>query len=109
MGVAFDALADPTRRNILCMLTDGAECSAGEIATQAPAVTRTTVSAHLRILRTAGLVNERRAGRNRYYSLDADGPAGTVMTTLDRIFGSASPAPEPSGPGPAARERGDRP
>ncbi|MBN9790070.1 MULTISPECIES: helix-turn-helix transcriptional regulator [unclassified Pseudonocardia] len=97
VDVAFDALADPTRRSILEILADDAECSAGEIATRATSVARTTVSTHLRILRAAGLVTERRIGRNRYYSIDADGPAGGVLSTLGQIFGPAAPAPDPAG------------
>jgi DNA-binding transcriptional ArsR family regulator len=65
----FGALADPTRRAILDVLRSG-ERSAGSLAEQFP-VSRPAVSRHLRILRRAGLVRERRDMRSRLYSLDA--------------------------------------
>lgn len=66
---AFDALADPTRRTILTLLATGGETSAGQLAAGIEDLSRTAVSSHLRILRTAGLVAERRDGRHRLYSL----------------------------------------
>lgn len=64
----FAAIADPTRRAILDALTQR-ERSAGEIAGLFP-VSRPAVSRHLRVLRGAGLVRERRAGRSRRYALE---------------------------------------
>jgi len=69
-NVAFEALADPTRRAILKVLAARGECSAGQIATEVDSVSRTGVSSHLRILRGSGLVAERRPGRFRLYSLE---------------------------------------
>lgn len=46
------ALSDPTRLNIIAMLADGAEHSAGEVAGGIP---KSTMSHHLKILREAGL------------------------------------------------------
>jgi ArsR family transcriptional regulator, arsenate/arsenite/antimonite-responsive transcriptional repressor len=71
-NLAFDALADPTRRTILRLLADRGECRVGDIAAEVNHVGRTAVSSHLRILRTAGLVNERRDGRYRMYSVDGE-------------------------------------
>jgi DNA-binding transcriptional ArsR family regulator len=65
---AVAALADPTRRRILELLTDG-ERSAGEIASQFR-MTRPGVSRHLRVLREQGLVQARAEGQRRLYSLD---------------------------------------
>jgi DNA-binding transcriptional ArsR family regulator len=62
----FGALANPTRRDILDMLLDG-EQSAGDIAARF-AMSRPSVSEHLRALREAGLVAERTEGRNVLYS-----------------------------------------
>lgn len=87
VGSAFEALADPTRRRILFLIAGGEECTAGEIALRTTTVARNTVSTHLRILRTAGLVHERRSGRHRFYSVDQNGPARHVLTTLQTIFG----------------------
>src|ERR1700730_2075715 len=65
----FRAAADPTRRQILRLLANG-ESSAGNVAASFR-VSRPAVSRHLRVLRNAQLVTERRDGRERVYSLDA--------------------------------------
>jgi DNA-binding transcriptional ArsR family regulator len=65
----FAAIADPTRRAILDLLKAG-ELPAGEIARRFP-VSRPAISRHLRVLRRAGLVRERRVARSRRYLLDA--------------------------------------
>lgn len=67
-SVVFDALADPTRRRVLELLSEG-ELSAGEIAA-AFTVSRPAVSRHLRLLREAGLVRARREAQRRVYGLD---------------------------------------
>jgi ArsR family transcriptional regulator, arsenate/arsenite/antimonite-responsive transcriptional repressor len=84
--LAFDALADPVRREILAVLADRDECSAGELSAAVQRVGRTAVSSHLRILRTAGLIAERRNGRFRYYSVDGNGPAQEVIRLLQGLF-----------------------
>ncbi|MCU1663718.1 MAG: ArsR family transcriptional regulator, arsenate/arsenite/antimonite-responsive transcriptional [Pseudonocardiales bacterium] len=83
---AFDALADPVRREILTLLAQHDECSAGELSDRINRVGRTAVSSHLRVLRTAGLIAERRNGRFRYYSVDATGPAQDVIQLLQELF-----------------------
>jgi DNA-binding transcriptional ArsR family regulator len=77
-SLAFDALADSTRRTILRVLADRGECRVGEIADEVNHVGRTAVSSHLRILRSAGLVTERRDGRYRMYSVDGESLRGVV-------------------------------
>ncbi len=67
-SAVFGAIADPTRRAILDAL-HGGERSAGEIAALFP-VSRPAISRHLRVLRGAGLVRERRQARSRLYRLD---------------------------------------
>jgi DNA-binding transcriptional ArsR family regulator len=84
--LAFDALADPVRRQILGVLAASTECSAGEIAEQISRVGRTAVSSHLRVLKTSGLVTERRDGRYRLYALDPAGPARDVLAFLHELF-----------------------
>jgi DNA-binding transcriptional ArsR family regulator len=64
----YGAIADPTRRDILDLLRAG-ERSAGEIAECFP-VSRPAISRHLRVLREAGLVRERREAQSRIYRLD---------------------------------------
>ena len=77
ISLRFEALAEPTRRDILAMLADG-ELSATEISNRISRVGRTAVSSHLRILRTAGLVNDRREGRYRWYSVNPLAAADVV-------------------------------
>ena len=49
---------------------------------------RTAVSSHLRVLRLAGVVSERREGRFRYYSVDP-APASQVVDFVASIYRSA--------------------
>lgn len=81
----FSALADPTRRAILSLIGEQEELTAGEIAAQFDAVGRTAVSAHLRILRLAGLLAERRDGRFRHYSVTST-PADAVVAFLTSVY-----------------------
>src|SRR3954454_13719237 len=67
----MDALGDPTRRAIFAQLRSGSR-SVGEIASELP-VSRPAVSQHLRVLKEAGLVTERRNGTRRFYRVDPDG------------------------------------
>jgi DNA-binding transcriptional ArsR family regulator len=69
----FGAIADPTRRAILDLLMHK-ERSAGELA-EAFAVSRPAISRHVRVLRAARLVRERRIATQRWYALDAGGLA----------------------------------
>src|SRR5438094_737650 len=67
------ALADPTRRAVFERLREGPR-PVGEIARDLP-VSRPAVSQHLRVLKDAGLVTERRDGTRRLYRIDPDGLA----------------------------------
>jgi DNA-binding transcriptional ArsR family regulator len=62
---AFAALGEPRRREILRLLTL-AELSVGDIARRFD-VTRPAISQHLRVLKEAGLVAERRDGTKHLY------------------------------------------
>ncbi len=86
---AFQALADPTRRAVLDLLRHGSQ-PAGQIANAFP-ISRPAISKHLRLLRRAHLVNERREGRNRVYQLNP-APLKAVDTWLDqyRVFWQAN-------------------
>src|SRR5579863_7111576 len=64
----FAALADPTRRQVLDLLTRR-ERAAGELGRAFPEISQPGMSRHLRVLREAGLVRVRRDRRHRYYSL----------------------------------------
>ena len=67
-NTVFTALADPTRRRVLELLTTDS-LSAGEIAA-AFTVSRPAVSRHLRVLREAGLVRARHDAQRRVYELE---------------------------------------
>jgi DNA-binding transcriptional ArsR family regulator len=82
-GVVLDALGDPTRRQIFDSLKAGPR-SVGELAEGLP-VSRPAVSQHLRVLREAGLVTERRNGTRRLYRVDTDGLA-EVRDYLDSFW-----------------------
>jgi len=79
MDAMIRAIAAPKRRRILRLVWDE-ERSAGEIA-DAFDVTFGAVSQHLRVLRQAGVVQVRRAGRHRYYRARhrALGPLARVL------------------------------
>nr|WP_189113662.1 metalloregulator ArsR/SmtB family transcription factor [Pilimelia terevasa] len=82
----MDALADPTRREVLAALRGG-PASVGELADRLP-VSRPAVSQHLRVLRESGLVDFETAGTRNVYRLD---PAGLrpLRAWLDE-FGSTA-------------------
>jgi DNA-binding transcriptional ArsR family regulator len=67
-GVAWDVLADGTRRAIVAALAEQPR-AVGELAAGLP-VSRPAVSQHLRVLKDAGLVTERAEGTRRIYELD---------------------------------------
>ena len=65
------ALGDPTRRTIFASIA-AAPSAVGELAETLP-VSRPAVSQHLKILKTAGLVVDERAGARRIYRVDQSG------------------------------------
>lgn len=86
-GDPFDALGDPNRRAIVEMLGSG-ERSVREIADALP-ISRPAVSRHLRLLKEAGLVNERARGTRRVYRLHDDG-VRAVHRYLTQVWGDAA-------------------
>jgi DNA-binding transcriptional ArsR family regulator len=72
-GNGFTALGDPTRRAIFEQLRGGPR-SVGELAGTLP-VSRPAVSQHLRVLREAGLVTDRKEGTRRLYRVVPQGVA----------------------------------
>ena len=84
MESALRALAEPRRREILRLVWD-AELPAGEIAAHFT-VTRPAISQHLRVLREAGLVTERREGTRRLYRARPEGLAA-LKEVLDGFWG----------------------
>src|SRR4051794_18723618 len=69
----FEAIAQPKRRAILQLLAGG-ELSAGDVASRFD-VTQPAISQHLKVLREAGLISERRDGTRRLYSVRPEGLA----------------------------------
>ncbi len=64
----LSALADPTRRSLVELLRNG-PLTVGDLVARTP-VTQSAVSQHLQVLKAAHLVEEKRDGARRYYSLD---------------------------------------
>ena len=82
MQAVLDAISSPRRREILRLVWD-AELSAGDIAARFD-VSWPAVSQNLKVLRTAGLVRERREGTKRFYRADpgALGPLHAVLREM---------------------------
>jgi DNA-binding transcriptional ArsR family regulator len=70
--VLFKTLSDPTRRAILERLIREGELSVHVLTTQA-GISQPAVSKHLGVLKLAGLVKDRRDGRETYYNADPQG------------------------------------
>jgi DNA-binding transcriptional ArsR family regulator len=68
---SWAALGDPTRRTIFARLA-ATPSAVGELADTLP-VSRPAVSQHLKILKTAGLVIDDRAGSRRIYRVNQSG------------------------------------
>jgi DNA-binding transcriptional ArsR family regulator len=83
MEAALKALGDPGRRRILTLVRDE-ERSAGEIAAEFD-VSWPAVSQHLRVLKQAGLLTERRDGTRRLYRARPEGLAD-VRAFLDGFW-----------------------
>jgi DNA-binding transcriptional ArsR family regulator len=86
-GAVLNALADPRRRAILLLLRDR-ERPAGDIAAHFPDVTGPAISQHLRVLREAGLLAERRAGTRRLYRARPQGMRG-LRAWIREFWGDA--------------------
>ena len=82
----WTALGDPTRHAIFERLADRPR-AVGELAGELP-VSRPAVSQHLKVLKDAGLVVDRRHGNRRIYQLNPDG-VGALRAQLDRFWNQA--------------------
>jgi DNA-binding transcriptional ArsR family regulator len=80
------SLGDPTRRRVFERLRAGPQ-SVGVLARGLP-VSRPAVSQHLKVLKEAGLVNERAEGTRRVYYIDPDG-LGELRRWLDEFWDEA--------------------
>ena len=68
---ALTALADPTRREIFERVA-ASPTAVGELAAELP-ISRPAVSQHLKVLKAAGLVDDRPEGNRRIYQVDPGG------------------------------------
>lgn len=66
----FEAIADPTRRRLIRLLADSGELPLHRLTEHFP-IGRTAVSKHLTVLKEAGLVHDRKSGRETRFRLDA--------------------------------------
>lgn len=76
---AYVAIADPTRREILELLSNRGTTAAGEIAAEFSNLSRPAISRHLRILRECKLVTASKQGKAQRYSLNLE-PINGVET-----------------------------
>ena len=74
----FRTLADPTRRALFERLCREGEQTVGALTAQA-GVSQPAVSKHLGVLKQAGLVRDRHAGRQTHYSAQV----GALATLID--------------------------
>jgi DNA-binding transcriptional ArsR family regulator len=72
MQDAIEAISEPRRREILRLVRDR-ELPAGAIASHFGDVSRPAISQHLRVLREAALLSERRDGTRRLYRARPEG------------------------------------
>jgi DNA-binding transcriptional ArsR family regulator len=97
----LEALADPTRRLLFERLRRRPH-TVGELATLAR-VRQPTVSQHLRILRDARLVNDRREGTRRFYRADREGLAA-LREYLESLWDDVLTAYAADDPDPPAHK-----
>jgi DNA-binding transcriptional ArsR family regulator len=82
-ATSWTALGDPTRREIFERLADRPR-AVGDLASEFP-VSRPAVSQHLRVLKDAGLVLDRRDGKHRIYEVDRDG-LSSLRSDIERFW-----------------------
>lgn len=70
----LEVISEPRRREILARLGELGESPVGALALLID-VSRPAVSQHLKVLKDAGMVDERQEGRRRLYRLNAEGIA----------------------------------
>lgn len=98
----LDALGDPTRRAVFARLRRGPR-SVGEIALGMD-VSRSAVSQHLKVLKTARLVTDRAEGTRRLYAVDVRG-IEQLRDWLDGFWDGALAAFKDAAEREAAKER----
>lgn len=89
LQAGLDALGDATRMAIFQRLANG-PIAVNELASTLP-VSRPAVSQHLKVLKDAGLVRDRRQGTRRLYQLDPEGVA-RLRAHFDQMWTKAMSA-----------------
>ena len=92
-------LADSVRTRVLVALVETEEMCVGDIA-MALDVTEDSTSYALRMLRTAGLVERRAAGRMGYYRIRRGAVGEAVVEAVNCLRGLADQHPERNGDDP---------
>ncbi len=96
MDAVFEALGDPTRRQILELLAAGEQPAGtvvGTLQARAP-ISQPAVSQHLKALREAGLVTVRAEGTRRLYAIDEAG-LDAAKAWLARLADPLAPFAQP--------------
>jgi ArsR family transcriptional regulator len=106
MNEVFKALTDPTRREILRILSRG-ERTAGELAEPFD-MTKPSMSHHFAVLKEAGLIRSRREGQQIYYALDTT-VIEDVLTRIWDLFGTRPEAEDEKATEPENKTKKERP
>jgi ArsR family transcriptional regulator len=81
----FHALSDETRLDIIMRLLDGEKCVCD--LTDALDAAQSRLSFHLKTLKDAGIVNDRKAGRWVYYTMDRE-----AFAEIEEVIKSIKPS-----------------
>jgi ArsR family transcriptional regulator, arsenate/arsenite/antimonite-responsive transcriptional repressor len=81
MNEVFQALSDPTRREILRLLRNS-DMTAGEIAERFP-LAKSTLSGHFNVLKHAGLIVSEKNGTSIVYSLNVSAVEQAMAAVMD--------------------------
>jgi DNA-binding transcriptional ArsR family regulator len=84
LDVVFGALAHPNRRDIILVLHERGEVTAGDLAARFKQSWPTTTR-HLAILVDSGLIAVRKSGRERWYSVNRDRLVGGLGLWLHNV------------------------
>lgn len=87
----FHALADETRLGILRQLVDGERCVCE--LTGALDAAQSRLSFHLRTMKDAGVLRDRKEGRWVYYQIDPD-----ALAEITAVVARLTPEDAPAGP-----------
>jgi ArsR family transcriptional regulator, repressor of sdpIR and other operons len=87
MNAVFKALSDPTRREILRLLSHG-EKTAGELAERFD-MSKPSMSHHFAVLKDAELISSRRNGQQIWYSLNTTVAQEAISWVMDLVERSA--------------------